>query len=127
MSAPTRRPTSAMRLRHSILSEWRGLPEAPLVDLPAKRLDVVLGNLVKSLGLADRMRLEDVMSAWRTVAGDFVARQTVPESCIKGVLTVRVAQPSLHHAMVMEKPKLLQKLAEQMGSGKVREIKFRHG
>lgn len=116
-----------MRLRHSLLSQWRGLPEKPLIDYPAKQLSTVLESVVKSLGLGDRMRLEEVQAAWKSVAGDFIARQTSPESCMKGVLTVRVSQPSVHHALMMEKSRLLQKLNDHLGNGKVREIKFRHG
>ena len=98
-----------------------------MIDYPAKDLGSVLDKVVKDLGLADRMRLEEVLAAWKVVAGDFIARQTVPEPGMKGLLMVRVSQPGVHHALMSEKPRLLQKLGEQLGVGKVREIKFRHG
>lgn len=127
MKSGPRKITSAQRLRHRLLSDWRGLPEPPILNYKEKQLGSVLEKVVKDLGLADRMRLEEVLAAWKTVAGDFVARQTVPESCVKGVLMVRIMQPSVHFALLQEKARLLEKLNAHLGAGKVRDIKFRHG
>jgi hypothetical protein len=33
----------------------------------------------------------------------------------------------MHHALMMEKPVLLRKLNEQLGKGKIKDIRFRHG
>jgi predicted nucleic acid-binding Zn ribbon protein len=127
MNPRPRKITPEQRIRHRLLSAWRGLPEPPLINYPANKLGSVLDKVVKDLGLADRMRLEEVLSAWKTVAGDFVSRQTKPETCVKGVLTVRILQPTVHFAMLQEKPRLLEKLNQHLGAGKVKDIKFRHG
>lgn len=116
-----------MRLRHALISQWRGIESTPVVDLPAKTLGNVLDKVVKELGLSDRMQLEEVSAAWRQAAGDFIGRQAMPESCVRGVLMVRVMQPSVHYALNMEKARLLEKLNECLGRGRVKEIRFRHG
>ena len=51
----------------------------------------------------------------------------MPDSLKLGVLTVRVLQPAIHHTLLMEKARLLQRLQERFGKSTVREVKFRHG
>jgi predicted nucleic acid-binding Zn ribbon protein len=127
MSYKARKPTAARRLRHSVLTQWRGLPDGPLHDLPVVEMGTVLDKLVKSLGLTDRMRLEEVMGAWQAVAGNLIAKQAIPDSCSKGVLTIRIMQPTMHFALLQEKAQLIKKFAQHLGPNKVRDIKFRHG
>ena len=126
MSNP-RKSTPNQRLRHSLVSQWRGLPEAPIIDLPAKNVADVLGMVLKNLGLADRMQLEHVAAAWRMAAGDFIAKHSVPDSLAKGVLQVRVSQSSVMHALTMEKPALLRRLTDALGKGVIKDVRFRHG
>ncbi len=126
MSNP-RKATAAQRLRHSLVTQWRGIPDGPLIDLPAKNVGDVLSKVLKSLGLADRMQLEHVAAAWRQAAGDFIARQSAPETVAKGVLTVKVTQSSVLHALTMEKPALLRRLNDVLGKDTIKDVRFRHG
>lgn len=126
MSDP-RKATSAQRLRHRTIAQWRGVADGPLIDIPAKDISDVLSKLMKDLRLTDRMQLDHVMNAWRSAAGDFIAKHSVPENVQRGVLTVKVGQSSVHHALMMEKPVLLRKLNEALGKGKIKDIRFRHG
>ena len=87
----------------------------------------MLAKVMKDLRLTDRMQLDNVVNAWRTAAGDFIAKHSVPENVQRGVLTVKVGQSSVHHALMMEKPVLLRKLNETLGKGKIKDIRFRHG
>lgn len=125
--ANPRKATPNQRLRHKLVSEWRGLPEAPIIDIPAKSVGDVLDKVLKGLGLADRMQLEQVAAAWRMAAGDFIARHSVPDAISKGVLQVKVSQSSVMHALTMEKPALLRRLADSLGKGVIKDIRFRHG
>lgn len=127
MSRPSRKPSAAMRLRHALIAQWRGIDAGPIQDLPAKKLGNVLDKVVKDLGLSERMQLEDVLAAWRTAAGDFISRHAKPESVARGILTVRVLQSSVHHALSMEKTRLVAKLNEQLGKSAIKDIRFRHG
>ena len=127
MSATSRKPTAAQRARHALLTQWRGLPDGPLNDRPAREVGDVLAKLLKELGLQERMALDEVMVAWRAAAGDFIAKHTKPESVTRGVLNVIVPQSSMHHALMMEKAAILRRLHEQLGHTKIKDVRFRHG
>ena len=122
-----RKPTYTQRLRHSLVGQWRGVEDGPLVDVPTKAIGDVLSNLMKELGMNERLRLEDVLAAWRSVAGEFIGKNSQPDGYSRGVLTVRLLQPSMHHALTLERPALIRKLNEYLGVGVVRDIRFRHG
>jgi len=126
MSDP-RKTTSAQRHRHWLVTQWRGLPDGPLLDLPVKTVGDVLAKVMKAAGLNDRLMLDDVLIAWRAVAGEFIAKNTIPDGFTRGVLQVRCAQPSVHHALMMEKGALLRKLNEQLGQGTIKDVRIRHG
>jgi len=126
MSDP-RKTTSAQRHRHWLVTQWRGLPDGPLLDLPVKTVGDVLAKVMKAAGLNDRLMLDDVLIAWRAVAGEFISKNTIPDGFTRGVLQVRCAQPSVHHALMMEKAALLRKLNEQLGQGTIKDVRIRHG
>lgn len=127
MSASSRKPTAAQRTRHALIAAWRGVADGPIIDHQARSVGEVLGKVLKDLGLQERMALEEVVAAWRMAAGDFIAKHTQPESVTRGVLTVRVTQPTIHHALMMEKPALMKRLHEQLGHSKIKDVRFRHG
>lgn len=110
-----------------MLEQWRGVEDGPLVNVPTKAIGDVLGKLMKELGMNERLRLEDVLAAWSSVAGDFISKNSQPDSYSRGVLTVRLLQPTMHHALTLERTALIRKLNEQLGSGVIRDIRFRHG
>jgi hypothetical protein len=45
----------------------------------------------------------------------------------RGILTVRLIQPSAHHALMLEKGKILKRLQNRLPAAKIRDIRFRHG
>ena len=84
-------------------------------------------KIMAQYGLGERLQMEEIAAAWREVVGDFIARQTQPDSVSRNVLIVRVLQPTIHHAMMMEKGKILKKLTEKLGKKAVKDIRFKHG
>lgn len=119
--------TARQRLRHALIANWRGVADGPLLDLPVRSVSELLPAVVAQTGIADRLRLEDAAAAWRETVGDFIARQTCPDSINRGVLTVRVLQSSIHHALMMEKPKIVKRLIARLGAKAVKDVRFRHG
>jgi len=117
------------KLRAMVLSEWRGLPPTMTrSEEPARPIDGTLKLVLAALGLADRLKEEEVMRAWREIVGDFIARQSSPHRLKDGVLFVRVIQPTVHYELDrVWKPQILARLKERFGKGTVREIKFRVG
>jgi hypothetical protein len=123
----SRNPTAQQRRRHALVAQWRGVPDGPVQDLPVKSVADLIGGVVAEAGLKDRMRLEEVLSAWRVIVGDFLFQHSRPDSIQRGVLTVRVLQPSVHHALAMERPRILKRLQERLKNSGIREVRLKHG
>lgn len=121
------KPTRMERERHALISAWRGAPEPPLVNLPARRVGDLIGPILKQCGLAERAQLEEVLEVWREIVGEFLFQQTRPDSVVRGVLMVRLMQPAVHHALMMEKPRILARLRERLGHVGIKDLRFRHG
>ncbi len=116
------------QLRARVLAEWRGLPEPPVRPDRAAQVGDAVRKLMAGLGLKDRLRADEVLSAWHEVVGEFVAKHSAPQQLKDGILTVRVLQPTVHFELDrFWKPKILAKLKDRFGKGVVRAIKFRVG
>jgi hypothetical protein len=46
---------------------------------------------------------------------------------MRGVLMVRLMQPAVHHALMMEKPRILARLREKLGHVGIKDLRFKHG
>jgi predicted nucleic acid-binding Zn ribbon protein len=122
-----RKVTRQQRQRHRVIEDWRGVAGEPLLDLPAQKLSTVMHDVLHAWKLDERLRAEEVTQTWKEIVGDFLAQHTAPDGIKRGLMTVRVLQPSIHHTLMMEKSRLLRRLQERFGVNEVREIKFRHG
>lgn len=127
LSFPMRYVTRQQRQRHQIIADWRGAVGEPVQDLPALGMDTLIPEILKVWKLDGRLREEQVSAAWNELVGDFIAKHTAPDSIKRGVIMVRVLQPSIHHTLMMEKGKLLRRLQERFGADEVKDVKFRHG
>ncbi len=115
------------QLRARVIAEWRGLPETPFPQNTSKPVGVLVAKLMAQLGLADRMREEEIVAAWREVVGDFLAQHSQPVKLVEGVLYVRVLQPSMHFELERTwRPEIVKKLKLRFGRA-VRDVKFRVG
>lgn len=122
-----RKPTAAMRRRHSLIAAWRGMEDGPLMDLPVLKAGDLAAKIMAQAGLANRVKLEDVLAAWEEIVGAFLFKLTRPDTMERGILTVRLMQPTAHHALMLEKAKILKRLQEKLPAAKIRDIRFRHG
>lgn len=123
----SRQPTAQQRYRHALIAAWRGVEDGPLVDLPLRSVADLVGKVVAQAGLGDRLRLEEVLGAWREIVGDFLFQHSRPDAIQRGVLTVRVLQPSVHHALSMERPRILRRLQERLKNAGIRDVRLKHG
>ncbi len=122
-----RKPTATVRLRHNLLSAWRGVDNGPLIDLPALKVGDLATQIMAKYGMANRVKLEDILAAWEEIVGSFLFKMTRPDAFERGILTVRLMQPTAHHALSLEKVKILKRLQEKLPDAKIRDIRFRHG
>ena len=114
-------------LRARVLEQWRGI--GPPLD-PEKNVskagDLLSGILAK-LQLEEGIEESKLRGAWREVAGEFVAAQTEPVSLQKGVLTLRVLQPSMRFHLEQSRAQILQNLQQALGKNKIREVRLTIG
>lgn len=115
-------------LRAAVIAEWRGLPEkAARPDRWHAPADV-LPKLIQQLGLRERLQEDEVLSAWQSIVGDFIASHSAPVALREGVLIVRVLQPALHYQFEqISKAEILRKLKQRFGGRVIRDLKFRLG
>ena len=121
------KPSRFQRHRHALISAWRGAPEPPLVDLPTRNAADLVGAILKQSGLSERVQLEKVLEVWREIVGEYLFQQTRPDSVSRGVLVVRLMQPAVHHALMMEKPRILARLRERLDQSGIRDLRFQFG
>ena len=115
-------------LRATVVAEWRGLREPkPHSDRWQAPADV-LPRLMQQLGLAERLRENEVIDAWKQIVGDFIATHSAPLSLREGVLFVRVLQPALHYQFeTISKAEILRRLKQRFGGRTIRDVRFRLG
>lgn len=122
-----RKPTARQITRHRLVAAWRGVEDGPLMDLPALTVAELAPKIVAQCGLANRVKLEDVLAAWEEIVGTFLFKLSRPDVIERGILTVRLLQPTAHHALSLEKSKILARLQTKLPDAKIRGIRFRHG
>jgi Dna[CI] antecedent, DciA len=114
-------------LRYQLVSDWRGADDGPLNDCPLRTLGELVPEVMKGWRLHEKLREEDVAAAWIEIVGGMLARDTAPDGLKRGVLTIRVLQPAVHHELMMRKRQLVAKLQERFGKDELKDVKFRHG
>jgi len=112
-------------LRALTLKQWR-LAE-PVKD-PVRNISHAsesLDKILEELGATGGLEEKQLQEAWLKVAGDFIAKNAKPESLKKGVLVLRVVQPTLKFQLEQMKGKLLQNFRRELGEGVVKVIVLR--
>ena len=115
-------------LRARVLAEWRGVWEEPFSRDTCRTVGECMSKLMDSLGLRDRLKEEEVVQAWGSIVGEFMAQHSTPQKLDKGVLIVRVLQPTLHYELDrVWRGEILSKLKSRFGARTIRDLKFRIG
>jgi predicted nucleic acid-binding Zn ribbon protein len=115
-------------LRAAVIQEWRGLPEKKVRPDQWETPGVLLPKLMQKLGLKDRLRESEVIDAWSSIVGEFIAAHSTPVALRESVLYVRVLQPSLHYELErVAKTEIFRKLKQRFGTRTIRDIRFRLG
>ncbi len=115
-------------LRGYVLEEWRGLPQGEEKADRTVSVGEVLKLLAPKLGLASRLKEQEVLAAWSAVVGEFFARHSHPAKLWEGTLVVHVVQPTILYELDRKwKPLVLRKLKQRFGGGIIKDIRFRLG
>lgn len=126
----TRRSRGPKRIDHiraQLLRDFRGVGEALDLEKNVSRAGELLQGILKDLRLNEGIEESRLKEAWHEVAGSFVARQTEPVSLHRGVLTLRVLQPSMRFHLEQSRGQLLGRLRKRLGAEAVREVRLTIG
>lgn len=90
-----------------------------------------IGDIIRSVfeGLDKKTRLteEDIRAAWKDAAGAEADGHSRPVSLRRQTLVVHVDDSSWLYQMTLEKDRILKKLRERLGEGRIKEIYLRIG
>ena len=115
------------RIREEILREWRGADEPADLNGRVHQPDQFIRAILKQAGVAEGVDENQVRSAWKELAGDFIAAHSEPVSIKDGHLVLRVTQPAMRFHLEQMKPMLLKRIREALGADRVRSIRFQTG
>ena len=129
MARPRRRTGDSARdsIRSRLLEQWWGAGERRDPDRNVAAAGDFLTDILAKLRLQDGIEESKLRGAWKEVAGEFVAAQTEPVSFKKGVLTLKVLQPSMRFHLDQSRGEILARLQQSLGKRKIREIRLTIG
>lgn len=114
-------------IRQEILREWRGCDEAPDLLAGIHHPQEFITAILRAAGAEDGLHEDQVRSAWKELAGDFISKHSEPLSVKNGQLVLRVNQPAMRFHLEQMKPMLLTRIQSQLGKEQIKSIKFSHG
>lgn len=114
-------------IREEILREWRGCDEAPDLNSGIHLAEKFITAILRSAGAEDGLHEDQVRSAWKELAGDFIAAHTEPVSVKNGHLVLRVTQPAMRFHLEQMKPMLLTRIRAHLGEDRIQSVKFSLG
>jgi len=83
---------------------------------------------MQKLGLKERLQESEILAAWKTLVGEFIAAHSCPIALRDGILYVHVLQPALHYELErVTKPEIVRKLKQRFGARTIRDLRFRLG
>jgi len=83
-----------------------------------------LGPALRRLGIADRIREQTGLRAWREAVGEPIARRTETLGVRGGVLWVAVDGAAWMQELSARRPEIVARLAERVGAGVIRDVRF---
>ncbi len=89
-----------------------------------EKIGPLLGRVVKELGLEKRIEEYRVIDEWESIVGSAIAERTEPVMVERGRLAVKVKSSPWLFEMRMREADILDKIAERLGEGVIREIRF---
>lgn len=84
-----------------------------------------IDKLLEEVGASGALEERQLHDAWEKVAGEFISKNSKPESLKKGVLVLRVVQPALRFQLEQMKGKLLSNFNRELGEGVIKTIVFK--
>ncbi len=122
MSPKEHRARKALEAR--VLREWRGTYEVADPHRNVREAGGALDAILKKLHLGEGLEEEKIREAWLEIAGSFIAKHTSPASLKRGVLTIKMTQPSMRFELEQSKGMLLRKVQAHFSAQIVKKLQF---
>lgn len=108
----------------SVVRDWQGGNTPMPTDLNCSQAGDWVKTVLSGFKLGEGVEEEQIREGWKAVAGEFVAAQTEVISLKRGVLLLRVIQPTMRFHLEQTRGELLQKVRQELGSSAVREVRL---
>ncbi|MBI1803339.1 MAG: DUF721 domain-containing protein [Ignavibacteriae bacterium] len=90
-----------------------------------KRIDAVIIDVLKDLGLQSKVRQYQVLDAWADIVGEQIAKVTQAERMSDGKLFVSVSRSTWRNELIYLKRELIARINKTMQNDIVKDIIFR--
>lgn len=91
---------------------------------PTKTIGSAIDELVKSLGIQQKLHEYDAVVYWDEVVGERIAQMAKATRILQGVLFVQVKTSTWRNELTLRKKEIIDKLNIIIGSQVVKDIKF---
>jgi predicted nucleic acid-binding Zn ribbon protein len=88
-------------------------------------LDVALAEFSKSLGITKKLREYSVVTSWKTLVGEQIAKVAAPQRIENGMLHVSVSNAPWRNELSLRKREIIEKINNGLGKKIVIDIRFR--
>ncbi len=92
-----------------------------------KRIGDVFEELSKSVPLFSEIKVRLIVSEWREIVGDLIARHTKVKKVENGVVYVLCDDPIWVAELSLQRRKIVEKLNKKAGENIFRDVVFRRG
>lgn len=88
-------------------------------------LDAALGELTASLGITRKLREYSIITSWKELVGEQIARVAKPQRVENGVLLVTVESAPWRAELTMRRREIVAKINAATGKKAIVDIRFR--
>lgn len=112
------------QIRQQVIRDWRGVDDPLDLNQNISLAAAHVAEIMRQVGLTEGMEEEKLKQIWQHVAGEFVAKASVPDSLKRGCLTIRVTQPAMRFHLEQMRGSLLAKVQQAAANSMIQSLRF---
>lgn len=122
-----KRPTPEQQMHRPAWRDWEAEDELQDKNANVHLAADFVDEIVRLAGLADGIEEHRLLQIWSELAGEFIAKGSVPISLKRGCLTIRVTQPAMRFHLEQMRGSLLAKIQQAAGGDKIQSLRIAMG